>query len=160
RALRMLIGRVTLVLISFVVYGLIRAMPGDPTTLRLLGDAETGNITVSDERYQEMRNAYGLDQPWWLAYLSWLGDVLRGDLGLSLHQNVPVRDIILAAAGPTLLLSIGSLLLGYALSIPLGLYGAHRPGKLDERLLSAALYMLYSFPSYVVAVFLLLVFGV
>ncbi|MBI4606890.1 MAG: ABC transporter permease [Planctomycetes bacterium] len=157
---RLLIAGVTLVLISFVVYGLIRAMPGDPAVLARMGMEEGQALPVNDERFQEMRAAYGLDKAWPRAYLLWLGDLARGHLGTSLHQHVPVTGIILEKAGPTLLLTVISLGLSYILSIPLGLYAARRAGRPDERALSAVLYMLYSIPSYVAAVYLLLVFSV
>jgi peptide/nickel transport system permease protein len=157
---RLLLGIVTLFLISFVVYGLIRAMPGDPASLALWGQEGAADLTVNAREFEEMRRAYGLDKPWASAYFEWLGKILRGDLGISLYNHRPVNDMILDALGPTLLLSVTSLSLAYLLSIPLGLYSAHRAGKLDERALSACLYVLYSFPSYVVAVFLLLLFSV
>ena len=157
---RVLIGLFTLLLISFVVYGLIRAMPGDPASLAAWGQEGAGDLTVSAREFEEMRRAFGLDKHWTLAYFEWLGKIVRGDLGISLYNHRPVKDMILDALGPTLLLSVTSLSLAYVLSIPLGLYSAHRSGKLDERALSGFLYVLYSFPSYVVAVFLLLFLSV
>jgi len=157
---RLLIGLVTLVLISFVVYGLIRAMPGDPTAL-YTGDAHGGaTVSVSQEQFREMRKEFGLDRHWTIAYFEWAGKTIRGDLGLSLHGRRPVLSIILDAVGPTLLLSGVSLALAYLLSIPLGIYAAHRTGRPDERALSVVLYVLYSFPSYVLAAFLVLILGV
>jgi peptide/nickel transport system permease protein len=156
---RLLIGLVTLVLISIVVYGLIRAMPGDPATLELVG-GEAADVNVTATQLAEMRAAFGLDRHWTIAYAEWMARILRGDLGTSLRQRTPVAGLILDALGPTLLLSVTSILLAYALSIPLGLYAAHRSGKPDERALTALLYILYSFPSYVVAIFLLLYFSV
>jgi len=158
-ARRCLIALITLLLISFVIYGLIRAMPGDPAIL-VFGAGGAGDPTVDAQRYEEMRAAYGLDKPWLVAYFLWLGDLFRGDLGLSLHRHVPVRSMIVDAAGPTLLLSTISLALSYLLSLPLGLHAARRSGKWDEHALSAVLYILYSIPSYVAAIFLLLFLSV
>ncbi|HVR72744.1 MAG TPA: ABC transporter permease [Planctomycetota bacterium] len=155
---RLLLGLITLLLVSFVVYGLIRAMPGDPVTQEL-ALADDGFMVTRIE-YEQMRRAFGLDKHWVAAYFEWLGKTASGDLGRSLQWRLPVSSLIRGALGPTLLLSGVSLLLAYVLSIPLGLYAAHRSGKPDERALSAFLYMLYSFPSYVVAIFLLMIFGV
>ncbi len=156
---RLFIGLVALVLISIVVYGLIRAMPGDPATLELAGGG-AADFNVTATQLAEMRKAFGLDRHWTIAYAEWMAKIFRGDLGTSLRQRTPVSGLILDALGPTLLLSVTSILLAYGLSIPLGLYAAHRSGKPDERALTAFLYVLYSFPSYVVAIFLLLYFSV
>ena len=156
---RCLLAFLTLVLISFVVYGLIRAMPGDPALLREM-QAESASIQLSQEQIAQMRKYFGLDKHWTLAYVDWLGKTLSGDFGISLRWRLPARDMILTAMGPTLLLSVTSLVLAYLLAVPLGLYASHRSRKPDERLLSTFLYVLYSFPSYVVAIFLLLIFGV
>ena len=155
---RLLIGLVTLVLISFLIYGLIRAMPGDPT--QLTQDFENPDRVLTLDQVQEMRRAFGLDRHWTVAYLEWFGRTLAGDLGNSLSRRAPVIDIILTTLGPTLLLSVTSLCLAYLLSVPLGIYSARRSGKSDERILSVFLYVLYSLPSYVVAILLLLLLGV
>ena len=156
---RLPIGLLTLLLISFVIYGLIRAMPGDPAAFLEL-NAQNVGVQLSDDQFREMQRHFGLEKHWMLAYLDWLGKTLSGDLGISLRWRLPVRDMILTALGPTLLLSVTSLALAYLLSVPLGLYASYRSGRPDERLLSTLLYVLYSFPSYVVAIFLLLIFGV
>jgi len=154
---RALIGCVTLFLASFVVYGLVRAIPGDPTAFEAGGE---GGARLSEEQLAELRKTYGLDRHWIVAYASWLGNLLTGDLGTSFRMRRPVATLILEAAGPTLLLSVTSLLLAYCISIPLGLHAAYRFGKADERLSAAVVYLLYSLPSYVVAIYLLLLFGV
>jgi len=81
-------------------------------------------------------------------------------MGRSLHQKQPVADLIVERMGPTLLLSITSLFLAYLLSIPMGLYASIRSGKTDERVMSTVLYMLYSFPAFVAALLLQILFAV
>jgi peptide/nickel transport system permease protein len=68
--------------------------------------------------------------------------------------------VIRQRIGPTMLLSVTSLVLSYLLAVPMGLYSTVRSGRLDERTLSTVLYMLYSFPSFVAALFLQLLFAV
>lgn len=157
---RLALGALTMALISFVVYGLIRAMPGDPADYAHSGPEETRSLQVSREHYEEMQRAFGLDKHWTVAYLAWAGKLLRGDLGRSLHENVPVSGMIVEKLPATLLLSGVSVALALVVSIGLGLYSAHRKGKPDERALSAFLYMGYSFPSYVAAILGILVFSV
>lgn len=153
---RLLIGLVTLLLISFVVYALIRSMPGDPATFHLM----SGGHPISEGQFEKLEEAFGLREHWLVGYAQWLGGVLRGDLGHSLSRGAPVTGIIFEKMGPTLLLSVVSLGLAYLLSVPMGVYSAHRSGRLDERTLSTVLYVLYSVPSYVAAILLVLLFGV
>lgn len=154
---RLLIGAVTLVLITFVVYGLVRAMPGDPLAIQA---AEDPNVRIAQERIEQRRRELGLDRPFYIGYFRWASGVLRLDLGNSVTRKQPVSRLIAARIGPTLLLSIPSLVITYLLSIPLGLYSTARSGRPDERGISVLLYMLYSFPTFVAALLLQIVFAV
>lgn len=155
---RLLIGSMTLVLISFIIYALIRAMPGDPLSVQLHQMDPSRELNLED--IERMRKTYGLDKPWPQAYLQWLGNLARLDLGRSLSRKQPVAVLIGERIGPTLLLTLTSLILAYLLSIPMGLYATVRSGRLDERALSTTLYMLYSFPAFVAALLLQVVFAV
>jgi len=152
------IGAITLLLITFVVFGLIRNMPGTPLTVAL---AEVDpSRRVNPEDLVRLEKAYGLDKPWPVAYVTWFSNLLQLDLGRSLSRKHPVTQLIGERIGPTLLLSATSLLLTYLLAVPLGLLSTMRSGQWDERVLSTALYMLYSLPSFVAALFLLVLFAV
>jgi peptide/nickel transport system permease protein len=157
-ARRLLLGVLTLWLVTFLVYGLIRSMPGDPTLVRMERMAPGKNIRSED--LEQMKKIYGLDKPWPVAYWAWLGNVVRFNFGNSFSRYQPVTQVISERIGPTLLLSGTSLLLGYLLAVPMGLYATARGGKLDERSLSVALYMLYSLPAFVAALFLQMIFAV
>ncbi|HUY87648.1 MAG TPA: ABC transporter permease [Pirellulales bacterium] len=155
---RVLIGCLTLLLITFIVYGLIRSMPGSPLTVQMAEMDPSRKIRPED--YARMQKSFGLDKPWWQAYGVWLGNVARLDFGRSFLQKQPVAKVIGERIGPTLLLSLTSLLLAYLLSIPMGLYATVRNGHHDERFLSTALYMLYSFPTFVTALLLQMLLAV
>ena len=155
---RILIGALTLTLITFVIYGLIRNMPGTPLTLDL-AMIDPGE-TMSADDIKRMERVYGLDKPWYLAYFQWIGNVGRLELGRSISRKQPVTRLIGERIGPTLLLSATSLFLTYLLAVPMGLFATVRSGKLDERGMSGLLYALYSFPSFVAALFLQIIFAV
>jgi peptide/nickel transport system permease protein len=155
---RLLIGCVTLLLITFLIYGLIRHMPGTPLTIDL---AETDpSLQIGEEEIKRLEAIYGLDRPWAVAYFVWLGNTAQLDMGRSFREKRPVTEVIGERIGPTLTLSATSLLLAYLLSVPLGLWATVRSTRLDERALSTALYMLYSVPSFVTALLLLNLFYV
>ncbi|MBI1903301.1 MAG: ABC transporter permease [Planctomycetia bacterium] len=155
---RMLWGLLTLLLITFVIYGLIRFMPGDPALLKLYQESSDKKITA--EQIEQQRKMYGLDQPFYIAYVKWLGDVLTGNLQTSFAYKAPVSSVIGERIGRTLMLTINSLILEYLLAIPLGLYFTARSSRLDERSGSMLLFMLYSLPSFCGALFLQLWFAV
>ena len=154
---RLLIGAFTLVLISFLVYALIRNMPGTPLTLV---EGEDASKKISAEDIERMNKTFGLDKPWPEAYVLWLSHVARGDLGRSLSRKQPVARLIGQRIGPTLLLSAVSLFLTYLLSVPLGLMMTARSGRADGEGLSMLLFMLYSFPTFVAALLLQIAFSV
>ncbi len=155
---RVCIGAITLLLITFMIYGLIRNMPGTPLTMDL---AETDpSRQISDEDLERLERIYGLDRHWSVAYFQWLGNVARLDMGRSFREKRPVTEVIGERVGPTLLLSVTSLVLAYLLAIPMGLFATVRSGRTDERILSTVLYMLYSVPAFVTALLLLNLFYV
>jgi peptide/nickel transport system permease protein len=157
---RLLLAGVTLLLITFVIYGLIRNMPGSVLDILKQDLHDLGGRQIDIARFEEMRKDLGLDRHWVVGYAMWIGDLARGDLGRSLiDPSVPVAEMIGARIGPTLLLSLSSLLLAWLISIPLGLYAGARSGGLPERTISFLLYMLYSLPSFVAALYLLILFS-
>lgn len=153
---RVLVGALTLLLISFLVFALIRNMPGTPLTL----DAEDASKKMSAEDLDRLRKIYGLDKPWPQAYVQWVGNLARGDLGRSISRKLPVTQLIGERVGRTLLLSGISLVLTYLLALPLGLVMLSRAGRADGETLSTSLYMLYSFPAFVAALLLQIAFAV
>lgn len=156
---RTVIGLLTLLLITFLVYGLIRAMPGTPIVadVAMLDPSKQ----ISAEARARLERLYGLDKPWYQAYWIWLSNTVQLDFGKSLpRNNKPVWDLIVERAPATLLLSFTSLALTYLLAIPLGLWASARSGTKRERTVSSLLYMLYSLPSFVAALYLQLLFYV
>jgi peptide/nickel transport system permease protein len=155
---RLSIGLLTLLLITFGVYGLVRAMPGSPLTIA--EDRVDLKRQISEADRKEMMKQYGLDKPWPVAYVVWVADMARGNMGKSFARKRPVSEVIGERLGPTLLLSTTSLLLAYVISVPLGLLSVARSGKWDERFIGISLYVLYSFPGFVAALLLQLVVAV
>lgn len=114
---RLLIGLLTLLMITFVIFGLIRNMPGDPLSVEL---AEMDpSVRINEQDYERMKRAYGLDKPWPQAYLQWVSNLARWDLGRSITYKQSVTKIIGERIGPTLILTGTSLVLAYLLSIPM-----------------------------------------
>ncbi|WP_342363810.1 ABC transporter permease [Terrarubrum flagellatum] len=115
---------VVLLGVSFLVFLMIRLIPGDAVAIMLGANAE-----VTPERIAEITTRLGLDQPIFVQYWRWLGGALTGDLGVSLWTRRPVVDEILGHMGPTLLLAALALVVGVGLAVPLGVVMAKLRGR-------------------------------
>jgi len=132
---RLLLGVLTLLVITCVVYGLARNMPGTPLTAQM-GEDPSRKINAEDQK--RLERIYGLDKSWPEGYAQWLGNLLRGDLGRSITRKQPVVTLIRERIGPTFLVSGTALVLIWVMAIPLGLYASARSGRPDERATSTA----------------------
>lgn len=111
--------------------------------------------SMNPEDLKRLEKIYGLDKPWMLGYVDWARNTfVYWELGPSISRKVPVADLIRDRVPATLTLSVSSLTLIYLLSIPLGLRATVRSGTIEERTVSTILYMLYSMPGFVAALFL------
>lgn len=143
--------------LSLLSFSLANLAPGDPAQLLL--QQQTGEPPSADA-VAAMRADMGLDRPFAVRYVSWLGHALKGDLGASYSSGVPVVAILARSFPNTLELALASLVLGVIIAIPLGMLAALRRGAaLDHfsRLLSLAG---TSVPSFVMGYLLMLLFGV
>ena len=114
---------ITLVLVSVAGFAIITLPPGDflSTHLRQLGLTGT---TLSEAELQNMRAYYGLDKPGYMQYFVWVGNLLRGDLGESYAFRIPVAELVGDRLPLTVLVSVLTIALTFALAIPIGIYTA------------------------------------
>jgi peptide/nickel transport system permease protein len=110
--------------VSVITFLMIRLIPGDAVAI-MLG----ANTEVTPDRVAELRARIGLDQPIITQYLSWIGGVLTGDLGVSLWTRRPVTAEIAGHIWPTVQLTVFALVLGAGLAVPLGVLMASLRGK-------------------------------
>jgi peptide/nickel transport system permease protein len=116
-----------LFIISVIQFGLINAAPGGPLKAYLL------DPNVSPEDIRKFEHDLGLDQPLPIQYLTWMGNILRGDLGRSYFTHRPVLESVLERLPATVELGLAATLISYLVGIPLGVYaGLHRGGRIDH----------------------------
>lgn len=124
--LRRLLGMIpTLAVISIIVFVVIQLPPGDIVSATLDQLASSG-LDMSDERIQNMRAQYNLDQPLPLQYLYWIGNFITGDMGFSYLFARPVNELVWERVGYTLLITVGALIFTWVLALPIGIYSAVR----------------------------------
>ena len=120
---RVLLFIPTLLVATVLVFTLFWIVPGDPAlTILAGGEGDTGS--VSPEQLQQLRQALGLDRPLYVQYGSWLGNVLRGDLGTSLWYKTPVWDQLKDRFFVTMELAVMAILLAFCVAVPLGVISA------------------------------------
>src|SRR5690606_9614975 len=126
--IRRLLGMIPLLLgISFLVFALLNLVPGSPT------DQFEFNPNIKPSDLERIRQNLGLDAPWYQRYFIWLGDALRGDLGLSFRNYVPVTTTLKSVLPNTLVLSLSALLISITFAIPVGVLSAVKRNSLCDR---------------------------
>jgi peptide/nickel transport system permease protein len=154
--LRRLVQTVLVLLVmSFVIYGLIGLMPGDPIDLMVSADP---NLTAADAI--RLKALYGLDRPLPERYLGWLGRALTGDLGYSRLFAQPVLGVLGPRLANTLLLMGTSLLLAMGIALPLGIWAALRAGSVVDGAINLLAFAAFSVPAFWLGLVLILVFAV
>ena len=147
----------TLLIVTFLVFLLLFLSPGDPI-LMLVPPDELDQLT--DEDLHRLREKLGLDRPVPLQYADWLVDVLRGDLGRSIHQRRPVADLLATRFPVTLELALLSVAVASIVAIPIGIYTALKPGGVGDFIGNLVALMGVSAPNFWVALLLIVVFAV
>ena len=152
---RRLLGLIPLLLlISFLVFALVLAVPGDPAR------TIAGGLDASEERVEEVEEELGLDDPLLTRYVRWLGDVLSGDLGTSLFNGRTVTSELADRFPVTLSIALGSVVFAALIGIPLGLLAGTRPGSLVDRGIGVGTSLGIALPDFFVATALVVFFAV
>src|ERR671916_2468606 len=123
----------TLFVISVISFVIIQLPPGDFLTTYVATLRSQGE-DLDAQAIAALQQQYGLGQPVYVQYWKWIsGIVLRGDFGLSFEWRLPVADLIWHRLGWTLFVAALTILIGYVLAIPIGVYSAtHQYSKLDN----------------------------
>jgi len=116
---RILIAIPVLLGITFITFALVSFAPGDPISSMLMA-SEQLNPDLADS----LREFYGLDHPWYAQYATYMGNLLRGNLGLSIASRAPIGESIRQFLPNTMLLAFSSMLVALVIAIPIGIISA------------------------------------
>lgn len=152
---RLVQSAVVLLVMSFVIYGLIGLMPGDPIDLMI---ATLPNITPDD--IARLRELHGLDLPIWQRWWDWLTAALGGDLGNSRLYGAPVESVIAGPLGRSLALIAASLGIALVLALPIGVLAALRPRGAFDTLANLMAFVGLSMPTFWLGIMLIMLFAV
>lgn len=144
---RLLQALPVLVLATFVVFSLLKLMPGD-IAITLAGENAT------EERIHEIRELYGLNRPFLVQYGNWLAHAMQGDLSKSLANGEAVATSIARAFPNTLLIVVLAMAVALGLGVPLGMLAASRPDGLRDRLVTSIASLGIAVPNFWLAMLL------
>lgn len=152
-ARRMLQAIPVLLGISLLLFLIMHALPGGPMAMYL------NNPNITPEQIARMKHAYGLDRPFHVQYVSWLLDLVQGNLGKSFADGRPVLDRILERFPATLELMGASYFVALVLAIPLGVLASLRQYSLADILTTVLAYLGISMPTFWFGIVLIMVFS-
>ena len=153
---RLLHALLIVILVSFAVFLLVRAMPGDPVDIIV---AQRTLVAMTPEQIDALRQEHGLDRPVIVQYATWLGRVVRGDFGLSIIHNYDIGREIAARARVSLTLGIMAFVVSLVVGPLLGTISAIRRGKFIDNLVSVIANIGITAPQFWIGILLIYIFG-
>ena len=144
-----------MILASFLVFMVVRLIPGDPSLL-----ASSGENQTSQEAYEMARERMGLNDPFHVQYFSWLGNAIQGDFGTSMNKGIPAADIIFSAFPATIELALFALTYGFLWGVILGVLAAVNRGGVWDYIASLWTGINIGIPSFIAGLLYLLIFAV
>jgi peptide/nickel transport system permease protein len=152
---RLLLFLPTLMLASFLAFGIMRILPGDPA-IAMLGGAD-GNFTQED--LEAVREKLGTNRPLFVQYRDWVGGMFRGDFSDSFFFRVPVSQLMKDRFPTSVELAMMALLISNVVAIPLGVLSALKPDSLVDRMATVFTIAGVALPTFWVGILMLFVLG-
>ncbi|OGN99515.1 MAG: peptide ABC transporter [Chloroflexi bacterium RBG_13_51_52] len=146
-----------LLLLTFIVYGVMRFVPGDPLLMYL---GATDIQALSPEALDQARQELGLDQGILVQYFKWLGNVFQGDWGKSFHFKADVLLLISQRMPVTIYLGVLAFFFSSTIGISLGIIAAVRRGKWADTVATLAANTAITIPIFWLGIIMILIFGV
>ncbi len=149
----------TMLGISIITFSIIQLAPGNPVQQKLGFDGSVKAEAITKDIIEQTKKLYGLDKPIHTRYLIWLKQIVTLNFGDSYKDHRPVIDKIKERLPITITLNLLSIFFIYSISIPIGVYSAVRQKTFKERISTFFLFILYSIPSFWMAMILIFFLG-
>ena len=140
--------------ITILIFLAMRVLPGDP--LALIMSESAGSYILSEEELQTARASLGLVKPYYVQYLSWMGEVVRGDLGSSFWTNEPIRDLVLRRAPITGQIALMAVLFSWLIGVPIGMFSAMWRNSLFDHISRVTITVFIAVPSFWIGLLIVL----
>ena len=152
---RILIMVPTVIIISAIVFFIIQLPPGDYLTT-YIAKMEAGGESFSQATIDDLREYYGLDQPWYVQYGKWISNIVfRGDFGYSFLYGRPVSYIIHERFGITIFISLVTMAVTYIIAIPIGIYSAVKQYSIGDYIVTTIGFLGMATPNFLFAIILM-----
>ena len=145
---------IMVVLVSFVSFVIIKLPPGDFLQQKLIQLRNRGDSSA-ETQIETLRARYGLDKPFMFQYTNWASHFLVGDFGLSFEYERPVKDVLGERLTMTIILALATLIITWAIGIPLGVYSAVKQYSLGDQIISAVSFIGLGMPGFLLAILIL-----
>jgi peptide/nickel transport system permease protein len=142
--------------VSLVSFIIMRLPPGDFVT-SYAADLATSGAPADQATLENLRHHYGLDQPLYMQYLTWVANALQGDLGVSFEYRAPVADIIWSRLGMTFLVATCTLFFVWIVAFPIGIYSALRQYSIGDYVITLLGFLGMATPNFLLALFVMYV---
>jgi peptide/nickel transport system permease protein len=144
----------TLLVISFLVFAIIQAPPGDYLS-SYMSELQSQGEAVNPQKIEYLRKQYGLDRPFYEQYFIWVTNLLQGDMGYSFEFSLPVSQVVGDRLALTAVVSIATVLFVWLVSFPIGIYSATHQYSLTDYGLSIIGFIGMATPSFLLALVML-----
>jgi peptide/nickel transport system permease protein len=151
---RLAISIPTLIGVSLLIFVVMRILPGDPTSIMFSGESFT---VLSEADQLRLREALGLEQPLHQQYLSWLGDIARGDLGSSFFRESSVAEMVAIRAPISVQIALMAVIFSWVVGIPLGMLCATKRNSWRDNVTRGFAAVFLALPEFWLAVVVVLV---
>ena len=153
---RVLAGVVTIWAATVITFVVIQLPPGDFVTAYIANLQSTGTI-LSTQEAESLRIQYGLDQPIYVQYAKWMRLMMRGNFGMAMEYNRPVREVIGDRMLITIIVSLAAVLFIWALALPIGIYSAVRQYSIGDYVFTFIGFIGIAIPNFMLALIVLYV---
>jgi peptide/nickel transport system permease protein len=140
--------------VSVVSFLLIQAPPGDYLTTYIAKLGESNEV-LDQASIDNLRARFGLDQPIYIQYFKWVGNLLQGDFGMSFEWRQPVSELVWERMGLTMCLSFATLLFTWAVALPIGIYSAVRKYTIGDYIVTTIGFIGLATPNFLLALILM-----
>ncbi len=151
---RLLLGILTVWLISILSFAIIQLPPGDFVDAYIASLASSGS-SVSAEEAAALRKLYGLGEPVYVQYFKWVSRIVTGDFGESMEWRRPVTEVIGDRIWLTLLLSLAALIVTWGLALPIGIYSAVRQYSIGDYIFTLIGFIGIAVPNFLLALIIM-----
>lgn len=145
---------------SIIMFAIYKMVPGDPALMMIEGNREGMKPEAYQKLYESAREKLGIDKPVAVQYLSWITNLLKGDMGYSTAYKMPVKNMAATPMLNTIRLNIFTMIFVFAITIPLGIAQAVRKKTLFDNTVQVVTILGYSLPGFIIAIIFIFIFSI